>query len=153
MKNASALIYHPATITIESEFLECLCKKSTREGEEELMLAILEDALNCFQKHVHARDARGKALFRDAEDWILEENSDWVFSFENICEILGLSPKYVRQGLLRWKERRLAERPKARIYRLPHFTYLSQNLTHVAKRYLRRSWIRQRSPTRSIIIP
>ena len=28
--------------------------------------------------------------------------SDWVFSFENICETLGLDVGYVRQGLLRW---------------------------------------------------
>lgn len=83
------------------------------------MLAILEDAIACFQKYVLARDARGKTLFRDAEEWILEEGSDWIFSFENICEVLGLDPKYLRQGLVRWKERLASSRPTAKIYHLP----------------------------------
>jgi hypothetical protein len=43
-------------------------------------------------------------LFKEAEEWIMEKNSDWFFSFENICETLELYPDYIRQGLLRWKE-------------------------------------------------
>ena len=82
------------------------------------MLAVLEDAIWCFQKYIFARDSKRRGLFRDAEAWIFEENSDWLFSFENICEFWGFNPQYVRQGLARWKERKLAERHKAKIYRL-----------------------------------
>jgi hypothetical protein len=35
----------------------------------------------------------------------MEEDSDEVFSFESICEILAIDPSYLRQGLLRWKKR------------------------------------------------
>jgi hypothetical protein len=118
MKDASALLYHPTSLGIEAGFFESLLKKSVREGEEKLMLAVLEDAVTCFQKYVLAKDPRGKALFRGAEDWILEQNSDWIFSFASICEVLGLSPEYVRQGLMRWKEGRLTAAPKAKIYHL-----------------------------------
>lgn len=82
------------------------------------MLAVLDDAIACFQKYIFARDRKGKTLFREAEEWILEENSDWPFSFETICEVLGFNPDYVRTGLMRRKEAQLAERPKAKIYRL-----------------------------------
>ena len=75
------------------------------------MLAVLEDAVACFQKYVHARDNKGKALFREAEEWILEENSDWIFSFESICETLGIDPSYLREGVIKWKEKQL--KPKA----------------------------------------
>jgi len=71
------------------------------------MLAVLEDAIQCFQDNASARSGRRKRLFEEAEEWILEANSDWVFSFESICEVLGFNPQYVRQGLLRWKEKNL----------------------------------------------
>jgi len=70
-------------------------------------LAILEDAINCFQENLMAESGKGKKLFNETEEWILEEDGDWIFSFRNVCEHLGLNPAYLRQGLLRWKlERR-----------------------------------------------
>lgn len=73
-------------------------------GEQRLMLAVLQDAVECFQEHVLAQYIWEKKLFQEAEDWILEKNSDWFFSFENICETLELNPDYIRRGLLVWKE-------------------------------------------------
>jgi len=101
------LLYHPAAFRMEDDFLDELRKKSVREGEEGLMLAILEEAIACYRKYLRARDVRGKALFRDAEEWILERDSDWIFSFENICETLEIDASYLRQGLSQWKEREL----------------------------------------------
>ena len=68
------------------------------------MLAVLQDAVECFQEHVLAQYPWEKKLFQEAEDWILEKNTDWPFSFENICETLQLHPDYIRQGLLVWKQ-------------------------------------------------
>jgi hypothetical protein len=89
---------------VDGGVIERLFKKDIREGEEALMLAVLENAIEYFQKYAVAQSQREKRLFREAEEWILEKNSDWFFSFENICETLGLYPDYIRQGLLRWKE-------------------------------------------------
>jgi hypothetical protein len=72
--------------------------------EERLMLAVLQDAVECFQEYVLAQEVREKKLFQDAQDWILEKNTEWPFSFENICEALQLNPDYIRRGLLVWKE-------------------------------------------------
>jgi hypothetical protein len=77
---------------------------SIRGGEQRLMLAVLQDAVECFQKYVLAQCLWEKRLFQEAEDWILERNSGWPFSFENICENLQLNPDYIRHGLLVWKE-------------------------------------------------
>ena len=95
----------PTAFDIDSEFLDRLSRRNVREAEEALMLAILEDAIACFQKYALARGGKGKARFQEAEDWILDQRSDWLCSFENVCEVLGLNPKYVRQGLLEWKKR------------------------------------------------
>ena len=71
------------------------------------MLAVLESAVEDFQKYVLARKPRGKRLFQEAEEWFLEKDSDELFSFENICETLQLHPDYIRQGLMGWKEAKL----------------------------------------------
>ena len=87
--------------------IESVYKKTLREGEERLMLAVLESAVEDFQKYVLARKPRGKKLFQEAEEWFLERDSDELFSFENICDTLQLHPDYIRKGLLRWKEAKL----------------------------------------------
>ena len=87
--------------------IESVYKKNLREGEERLMLAVLESAVEDFQKYVLARKPSGKKLFQHAEEWFLEKDSDELFSFENICETLQLHPDYIRQGLMGWKEGKL----------------------------------------------
>ena len=72
--------------------IEKLFKKDIREGEEKLMLAVLENAVEYFQKYIFARNPSGKKLFQEAEQWFLEKDSESFFSFENICETLGLHP-------------------------------------------------------------
>jgi hypothetical protein len=88
----------------DSGFIESVFKKSLREGEQKLMLAVLENAIEDFQKYALATDKRGKELFQEAEEWILETGSPSFFSFENICEHLQLNADYVRRGFIRWKE-------------------------------------------------
>ena len=92
---------------VDRGVIETLYKKQIREGEEGLMLAVLDNAIECFQKYVLAQREREKRLFQEAEEWILEKDSDWFFSFENICETLQLYPDYIRQGLMVWKEVKL----------------------------------------------
>src|SRR5262245_58605289 len=87
--------------------IESVYRKTVRDGEERLMLAVLESAVEDFQKYVLAQKSRGKQLFQHAEDWFLEKDSEELFSFENICETLGLHPGHIRKGLMVWKEARL----------------------------------------------
>jgi hypothetical protein len=102
-------------ILLPTEYLATVRGKAHLEPEKKLMLAVLEDAIQCFQDNVLAQSGRRKRLFEEAEQWILEANSNWVFSFESICEVLGFSPQYVRQGLLRWKEKNLPKLAAAKV--------------------------------------
>ena len=87
--------------------VENLTKKVIRDGEEALLLAMLEMAVEDFQKYLFATDAQGKALFQDAEEWILTSDSRWFFSFDNVCRHLKYRPSYIRRGLMRWKDAQL----------------------------------------------
>jgi hypothetical protein len=109
--------------------LEGVYKKNIREGEERLMLAVLESAVEDFQKYVLARKLSGKKLFQQAEEWFLDEDSDGLFSFGSVCETLGLHPEPIRKGLMVCKEVRLkmssvqshpARRPKLPRTRVKH---------------------------------
>ena len=95
---------HVSIDPTDCQDIEGLFKKTIREGEEALILAVLEDAIACFQKYVLAQNEKEMNIFQEAEEWILKKNSDWFLSFENVCEILQLDPDYLRQGLMSWKE-------------------------------------------------
>ena len=99
------------------QYFNTFHRKDGLGPEEKLVLAVLEDGISCFQKYLFAQDKGERRLFREAQDWILEEGQEEPFSFENICEVLGIAPNYLRQGLLRWKQRQLARRRKARLAR------------------------------------
>jgi hypothetical protein len=112
-----AALFQPDTL-LPAQFLETYRRKAHLEPETSLMLAVLEDAVACFQKYALARDERGLELFHEAEEWILQKDAEWLFSFDNICESLGMNPDYVRAGLVRWKRDLLQKQPKAKVYDL-----------------------------------
>ena len=92
---------------LDNEIIERLFKKDIREGEEKLALAVLESAIEDFQKYVFSKDQRGQKLFQEAEEWFLEKDNDQLFSFEYICATLQLDPDYIRRGLFAWKQSKL----------------------------------------------
>jgi hypothetical protein len=92
---------------LDNEIIAKLFKKDIREGEEKLMLAVLADAIDHFQKYALAKDERRRKLFQEAEEWFLEKGDDQLFSFEYICATLQLHPDYIRRGLLAWKQSKL----------------------------------------------
>ena len=112
-----ASLFRPDTL-MPNQYLENYRRKLHLAPETHLMLAVLEDAVACYQKYVLAQDERGGELFRDAEAWIMQEDHAWLFSFDNICESLGINPAYMRDGLVRWKRAALEKQPKTKVHEL-----------------------------------
>ncbi len=75
-----------------------------RQPELELMLAVLEDALHCYFANVQMRSRREKKIFNETEEWFFSKDSEGVFTFENICSLLGIDPDYIRRGIKLFKE-------------------------------------------------
>jgi len=96
------------------QFFAGMREKAKANGERRLMFAILEDAIDCFQKYFEAKDGRGRQLGADAEEWLLSDDRSWLFSFVNVCETLGIHPDFLRQGLFDWKARQLTQPQTAR---------------------------------------
>jgi hypothetical protein len=109
-------LFQPDTV-LAPQFFATLRRQGPRKrGEWQLIVAVLEDAVNCFQKYFLARDGYGQRLFREAYEWMMvshhappSDDDAPAFTFEYICEVLGLDPDYIRRGLQHWREERLAE--------------------------------------------
>jgi hypothetical protein len=85
---------------VPSQFFENLGKRAANKtGERRLLYAVLQDAVDCFQKNAMVGDRR----FLEAEKWIMDTHGTAVLSFEYVCSVLDLDPQYVRQGLQRWR--------------------------------------------------
>jgi hypothetical protein len=84
-----------------------------RTAEHRLMLAVLWDAAYVYGTRKGRR--RGARLLREIEEWLRSSDTSYIFSFESICDTLGLDPDYVRGGLRVWRERsRRTRRPNVR---------------------------------------
>lgn len=94
---------------LPAEYLDTFRRKSHFEPEMSLIFAVFEEGVACYQKYATDRSVRGERLFRKAEKWIQEKNTDWLFSFESICNSLELNPDYLRKGLRQWRETTLKE--------------------------------------------
>lgn len=70
------------------------------QPERRLMLAILEDAVDVIRRYGRFRDPAAVKLTRDARDWMTSTERHWPFSFENICDAVGLDADAVRTRAL-----------------------------------------------------
>jgi hypothetical protein len=92
-------------VLLPAQFFAAFRREGGLERERLLMLAVLEDAIDCFQKYAHSRDPRGRQMYDEAREWVTSADRNWLFSFENICDTLEINADYVRRGLREWKER------------------------------------------------
>lgn len=97
-------------VLLPIQYFAALKRKRFSSGEHRLLIAIMQDAVECFQKHIHARDTKRRQLYLDAECWISADDYAGTFSFNNVCDLLGMSPEYLRQGLLDWRDRERSRR-------------------------------------------
>jgi hypothetical protein len=109
-------LFEPDTL-LPIQYFEAMRRKHLLEGEKRLVLSVLEDAVECFMKCIDSSTNKGQRLFRDAEEWITLEDKKWVFSFDNVCEMLDVNPEYLRRGLRDWKVRKLEAIEQAQIAR------------------------------------
>jgi len=95
-------------ILLEHQFQTTYRRRFSLDPERLLMLAVLQDAVVCFQDNLGATCKRKQVMHAEAEEWIMNRDRSYLFAFENVCEALGYDADYIRGGLLRWKRVTLA---------------------------------------------
>ena len=114
-ENLSQLIFSPDPVS-RFQYEKVHGKKHDQadiEALKALMLAVLEDGIACFQGYYFQPSRTNEKLFQEAEEWIYSED-EGVFSFNTICETLGLDPGRLRKGLEQWKAKQIRAPLEAR---------------------------------------
>src|ERR1051325_3920264 len=107
-----ALAVFQPDILIPTQYLAAYPRPVILDPERGLMLAVLQDAIVCYQEHLTTTCKRKRLLFEEAEQWLFNSDRTYLFSFENVCEALGFEAEYLRHGLIRWKTAELMKRDK-----------------------------------------
>lgn len=87
------------------------------EGEKRLMIAVLKDAVESLEKYRGATSGSGRSNYENAIAWVIDNETDWLFSFTNICDLLGFDPEYLRDVLLK-RENRYTKPVRPRMFSL-----------------------------------
>lgn len=118
------LLFEP-DIIVPSRFFATLRRQApSKRGEYRLLVAVLQEAIDCFQKNVHATNKWRQRRFDEVQSWITGEDGDTAshedhvpgLSFEDVCDVLGLDAAYLPASGT-WKpygrtRRRLATAPE-----------------------------------------
>ena len=105
-ESTRSLFAQPDVIVIH-EYLHVYRSNTAHTPEIRLIAAVLQDAIDCYLKYYSAKTRRGKRIFTEAAQWIFTQDDDWLFGFDNICEMLKLDPDYIRRVLGQSAQERL----------------------------------------------
>jgi hypothetical protein len=92
-----------ADVLADLVFLKSRRRTELAVPEKALMLAVLAEAIEIYQRYACSQSASRQALFREVEAWFFGKQADYIFSFPVICEVLALDAEYLRRGLMQWR--------------------------------------------------
>ncbi len=106
----SLLDYLSPDLTLPEQYFAQQENDDGMGAEKALMYAVLKDGIRCFYKHVGATRRKYRKMSDEAEEWLMDDTWDYPFSFEVICDTLGIDGECLRAKLLAWKEAELERR-------------------------------------------
>lgn len=80
--------------------------------ERHLMAAVLFDGVITCLNYAGASGTQGRKRFQEAFGWVCNPGIEYVFSFENVCDCLGLDPAALRRGIMSACNSRAAQQRK-----------------------------------------
>jgi hypothetical protein len=103
-------LFQPDTL-LSREYWDGYRSKTSLAPEKMLMLAVLEDSIDCIRKHARAPQS---LAFREEVSWLLERTADHLYSFENVCAVLELDANCIREALLDWTGKKATRMPRSK---------------------------------------
>jgi hypothetical protein len=68
--------------------------------ERALLSALLFDGVQSCISYLIAQNPGERSEYREAYNWVMENDTDYAFSFICVCEALGINAEYLRLGLI-----------------------------------------------------
>ena len=104
---------HGADAPLPAQFYPARRGSASIEPVMRLMGGILADAVRSFQRNFEAKTPNRRQEFREARLWIFHDNAGGPFSFEDVCDALGIDQRRLRDSILNWeKSRRPGDKPR-----------------------------------------
>ena len=82
--------------SLDKEFAGAPDKASPLEPERALAAGVLRQAANDLRRFRESEDAIGREMYWDARSWFLSNDTEWPYSFLNVCHSLGIAPENIR---------------------------------------------------------
>ena len=82
--------------SLDKEFAGALDKANPIEPERALAAGVLRQAANDLRRFRESEDAIGREMYWDARSWFLSNDTEWPYSFLNVCHSLGIAPENIR---------------------------------------------------------
>jgi hypothetical protein len=82
--------------SLDKEFASALDKANPIEPERALAAGVLRQAANDLRRFHESEDAVGREMYWDARSWFLSNDTEWPYSFLNVCHSLGIAPENIR---------------------------------------------------------
>jgi hypothetical protein len=98
-------ILQPNVVTAEQYF-----PSPAHTPYHRLLLAVLEDAIICFQRTLGATNRCRQRLLRETEEWLFDSDGTAFMSCEMVCESLGINAALLRKHLRQWQARTQQDR-------------------------------------------
>jgi hypothetical protein len=109
-------VFVPDVLT-PAQYFDSIRGDSADVPLKRLMMAVLQDAIRCFQSNPRNRSRFKELCFREVTEWIFHTPGDGPFSFVSVCDVLGIFPEYLRMGLAEWERGHAAGLPAPRLGR------------------------------------
>jgi hypothetical protein len=91
-------ILSQADIILPSQYFATIGSKGM-SGEQRLMLAVIVDAINVLQSWKGAGSPRKRRNFGEAVQWVNTRGTTHPFSFDSVCDALGIDSELLRLRL------------------------------------------------------
>ncbi len=85
---------------LPAQFYDPWHHSKTLGPERMLAVAVLWQAAMDLQKFRYAPRRKKQRLYREAYQWVASDERGWAYSFVNLCDMLSVSPQYLRRELL-----------------------------------------------------
>jgi hypothetical protein len=82
--------------SLDKEFAVASDKSNAIEPERALAAGVLRQAASDLRRFRESEDAVGREMYSDARSWFNSDDSEWPYSFINVCHSLGIAPENIR---------------------------------------------------------
>ena len=99
-------LFGPDVIVIH-EYLACLSEQYCSYAGDKTDCSGAGRRHRLLPQILYGQKSTRKRIFAEAGQWIFDRDDDWLFGFDNICEMLKLDPDYIRRVLKQSEQERL----------------------------------------------